>query len=513
MSMDDIDTANAALLEADGLPEYIAPPSRNGHHRTAQPDRALPHSEEAERAVLASIITTPALMADIAPMLTPADYYTEPARIVYSRMVRMHQAGEPILHTLLIDRLRAVGELERIGGMAYLLELSAEGQPKGYAMHFAGEVAKHARRRRLMRRAADILERAADGDPDVLAAELAESLTIAPTITPVSIGRMITDHPHQHDPVVDGLLRRGETANIIAAPKAGKSWLAYGLAFSVVTGQPWLGQFPCRTGRVLLIDNELHPPTIASRMAYVGRTLGLAPEEWQDEIGVLSLRGRLMDLHGIAAIVERLEAGRYSLVILDAWYRSIPAGTSENDNASVMGLYNTIDHAAARANAAWVNIHHSTKGSQTDRAITDVGAGAGSQSRAADAHIVLRPHEEEGVVVLEAVVRSFPPVAPLALRWEHPLWRPATDVDPALLRGRLTRADQRKADADKAGLDAILDALLKADGPLTLRKAMAATGMGQQRLAKLCHRLATDGHITIGEATYHGQTTTTYAIA
>lgn len=48
--------------------------------------------------------------------------------------------------------------------------------------------------------------------------------------------------------------------------------------------------------------------------------------------------------------------------------------------------------------------------------LTDVGAGAGSQSRATDAHVVLRPHEEDGVAVLDAAVRSWPPIEPMCMR-------------------------------------------------------------------------------------------------
>jgi hypothetical protein len=78
-----------------------------------------------------------------------------------------------------------------------------------------------------------------------------------------------------------------------------------------------------------------------------------------------------------------------------------------------------------------------------------VGAGAGSQSRATDTHLVLRPHEEDDVVVLEAAVRSWPPVMPRCLRWAFPVWLPADDLDPALLRSEQTKrkrvADQQPA--------------------------------------------------------------------
>ena len=76
-------------------------------------------------------------------------------------------------------------------------------------------------------------------------------------IQPLSIANLIESNPNMRPVVVDGVLRRGETANIIAAAKVGKSHLAGGLAWCIVTGTPWLSHDVTK-GRVLVIDNELH---------------------------------------------------------------------------------------------------------------------------------------------------------------------------------------------------------------------------------------------------------------
>src|SRR5690606_38037062 len=147
----------------------------------------------------------------------------------------------------------------------------------------------------------------------------------------------------------------------------------------------------------------------------------------------------------IAMDFESIAAGEFGCIIFDAKYR-FGNGVSENDNAAESQFYNLVDQIAANTGAAVVLVHHTSKGSQSDKRTTDVGAGAGAQSRAADCHLVLREHEEEGVVVLDAVVRSFPPVEPLALRWQFPLWQPADDIDPGKLKGRLTAQEQRQAE-------------------------------------------------------------------
>lgn len=78
----------------------------------------------------------------------------------------------------------------------------------------------------------------------------------APPIQPIPITQLARDYPTLREPVIDGLLRVGETANIIAAPKVGKSWSTYGLALSISAGQPWLGRFGCPAGKVLLYNRQ-----------------------------------------------------------------------------------------------------------------------------------------------------------------------------------------------------------------------------------------------------------------
>jgi hypothetical protein len=117
-------------------------------------------------------------------------------------------------------------------------------------------------------------------------------------------------------------------------------------------------------------------------------------------------------------------------------------------NHQATRVYNLLNEYADKTRAAIVLVHHTTKGSQSDKRVTDVGSGAGAQSRAADTHLVLREHEEEATVVAEAVVRSFPPVAPLVLRWEFPFWRPVADADPTKLATAGSRQQKIRDDAE-----------------------------------------------------------------
>jgi len=284
--------------------------------------------------------------------------------------------------------------------------------------------------------AAAELGRSGYGDP---AAVQAEEEPVDPQ--PVSVTALVASHPRLRPIVVDGLLREGETMNVIAAPKTGKSWLTIDLALAVARGGRWLGRFQCQAGDVLVIDNELHPETSAHRIPKVAESRGLSPSEYGDRVFVDNLRGRLLDLFALTPYFDAIEPGRFKVVILDAFYRFMPAGGDENDNGTMANIYNRIDAFANRLGCCFVLIHHSTKGSQSGKSVTDVGAGAGAQSRATDTHLVLRPHDEDEMVVLDAAVRSFPPLEPVSLAWRFPVW----DIDdaPPRLKGEKTAANRR----------------------------------------------------------------------
>ncbi len=250
----------------------------------------------------------------------------------------------------------------------------------------------------------------------------------------VCLENLITNFGGLNPPIIHGLLREGETMNIIAAPKVGKSWLVNSLSISIATGLDWLG-FKVEQGSVLVIDNELHVNTITYRYMELAKAMKLNPKLFSQQVKIKSLRGQLKDLMALSQYFQRLVPNTYKVIILDAFYRTLPDKTDENDNGAIARLYNSLDCHAMRLNCAFVLIHHTSKGNQSQKSITDVGAGAGSQSRAVDTHVILRPHEDEDKIVMDAAVRSWAPLEPLVLRKQHPLFEVDTSADPTALLG------------------------------------------------------------------------------
>lgn len=249
----------------------------------------------------------------------------------------------------------------------------------------------------------------------------------------ISAGTLMKRHPQMRTPIIEGLLRSGETMNIIAGPKTGKSWFMNDLALAIATGRSWLGEFKTIQGDVLIIDNELHPETTAHRIPMVANARGITRDSYSERLFVKNLRGGIegvTDIHRLADALMKIDPGRFAFIGLDAMYRFMPDGESENDNSVMTSVYNAIDRIARHLDCGIGLVHHTSKGVQGGKSVTDVGAGAGSQSRAADTHLVLRPHEEAGAIVLDAAVRSWSPIDARCLRWDFPVWQPAPDLDP-----------------------------------------------------------------------------------
>ena len=294
-----------------------------------------------------------------------------------------------------------------------------------------------------------------------------------------SLEQLLKEFPVMRPELIHGILRVGETMNIIASPKTGKSWLVTDLAAAVATGSAWFG-FPCEQGKVLIIDNELHPETSACRIPKVIRERGYPEKVVARNLFIENQRGNLHDINSLRGRVEELKKYGFKLIIIDAFYRAMPPDMEENDNAKMAGIYNTLDQLAAQLNCAFVLIHHTTKGNQANKSVTDMGAGAGSQSRAADAHIVLRRHTEEDAVVLEAAVRSFPPVSPIGLRWQFPVWVYDSSLDVTSLDGKLEKSVGTRDINFDSELERVVEIL---DKPLSKTEAVAFV-QGQLKVSR-----------------------------
>jgi RecA-family ATPase len=263
--------------------------------------------------------------------------------------------------------------------------------------------------------------------------------------------------------VIEGLARLGEVVNIVAATKIGKSWLALLLLLCVSTGRDWLGRRTTK-GRVLLLDNELHTETIQNRIHAVATAAGIVQRPDDAAFDYIELRGEAVGIGDIECQLSAFQPGDLTLIVMDAKYRFFSKGMEENSNDDQTAFHNACDRLAKRLNCVIVLVHHSTKGDQGGKAVVDVGSGGGSQARAADCHLVLRPHEGgDDLCVLDAELRTFKKVESQTLRWSFPLWSVDESVE-ATVKQAQTRNDATSEKNVKTKITSILQMLRLAPG-------------------------------------------------
>jgi replicative DNA helicase len=124
--------------------------------------RIPPHSIEAEESVIGGILLDNEAFDRIADVVKPEDFYVERHARILSAMAALSDAAMPMDAVTIAERLRQRGDLERIGGVAFLLELSERVPTAANVEHYARIVKEKATIRRLIRASTEIIDRAYD---------------------------------------------------------------------------------------------------------------------------------------------------------------------------------------------------------------------------------------------------------------------------------------------------------------------------------------------------------------
>lgn len=130
--------------------------------------RIPPQSLDSERALLGALLLKPDAIHDVSDTIRPDSFYAEKHRIIFEMMRELSERGEPIDILSLSERLTANGNLERIGGRAYIAELSGSAPAPGNFAHYADLVSRKSVMRNLIDASYEITEAAYDEAQDVV---------------------------------------------------------------------------------------------------------------------------------------------------------------------------------------------------------------------------------------------------------------------------------------------------------------------------------------------------------
>ena len=136
----------------------------------AAPDRTLPHSLDAERSVLGAILISNDAFNHAAELIDAPDFFRDAHRRIFNKMVSLNERGDAIDFITLKEELARAGELDEVGGPAYIAALT-DGVPRSANVEYYARIVKEkSTLRNLIYSANKILAEAyeAEQEPDLL---------------------------------------------------------------------------------------------------------------------------------------------------------------------------------------------------------------------------------------------------------------------------------------------------------------------------------------------------------
>ena len=117
---------------------------------------AVPHSREAEEAVVGAVLINPEAYYDVAQFLQADDFYIHRHKWIWEAFTRLQEQRIPIDMLTLSEELNRVGQLEELGGPAYLTSLINQVPSSLNAESYGHIVEAHSIRRKMINAANEI---------------------------------------------------------------------------------------------------------------------------------------------------------------------------------------------------------------------------------------------------------------------------------------------------------------------------------------------------------------------
>ncbi|NNJ27190.1 hypothetical protein LzC2_32910 [Planctomycetes bacterium LzC2] len=338
------------------------------------------------------MLLTGSLPTDESAGLTVDDFFSDRNRTVYASLGRVAKAGRRIDLVTVADDLSRTKQLDAAGGLLHLDTLLAETPHAGHGREYASILRDRSRRRAARYALADF----ENGDPDALAAALAQAAERFPPLTGSSdrsgelTMRMLCDVPRR--PVRwlwPGRLARGKVNLIAGEPDRGKSFLTCDLAARVTRGAAWPdGRGHAPQGTALMLNAEdAADDTLGPRFdAAGGDPARLAVLEAVRDPGRPERTFDLSrDLPRLDAALDRLERiAPPRLVVIDP-LGAYMGGSDSYKDAEVRGLLAPLARLAERRDVAVALVCHLNKGNNGGTPLSRItgSGGIGAAARCA----------------------------------------------------------------------------------------------------------------------------------
>jgi replicative DNA helicase len=129
-------------------------------------ERALPHSAEAERAILGAVLLDNSLISQAVELLRAEDFYVPSHRRIFTAMIALFERGAEINPILIGEELKKENALESAGGISFITNLTYGLPHSTNIAHYAKVVRGKSMLRQLIRASNKITQEALDQEEE-----------------------------------------------------------------------------------------------------------------------------------------------------------------------------------------------------------------------------------------------------------------------------------------------------------------------------------------------------------
>jgi DNA-binding transcriptional ArsR family regulator len=458
--------------------------------------RIPPHAADAERAVLGLCLVDPLGPAQICETLTAADFYLEKHRKFYDAMVHLAGAGSGVDLLTMAEALRGRGQLEEIGGAAYLGQLLEEAAILTLSADYCRLIRDKAALRELIRLSAETIGRAYENGQSaseiaVLAVRDLEAVGRrtgpVPPAAMLDFGAFLTTPPPKPIWLVEGLLLQSANGWLGGPAKGGKSFLVADLLRASVLGVPWVRTFAIpRPLRVAWVEEEDSAWRVYERFTRLLRGDGLAGLP-PGAVFKVSVRTGIQvdDERSLRPLLDVLSTEAIDLLVWDVFNKIHTKDEKRPDQ--MLPILKRLDRLRDEYGCANLVLHHTRKPGVSG---PDLASG-GQQLRGpsefwgwAENSLYLKPLKAKGALVVEPESKDAL-VAPFKVHLE--------DMEGDARRWVYDGTVAVKVAAGEAIRELILEAL--ALNPMTVGQLVDHTKKSDKTLRRHLAALEQDGAV------------------
>ncbi len=443
--------------------------------------RDLPHNSDAELALLACCLidaeaTDNTIEKARAEGISRADFYSHPNELIFDAIVRIQKNSPPATEALVASDLRERGELERVGGIAYIAGLTAAAPTTAHAKRYIADVKKCARLRRFINAAQHAAEAAGlpNADPQEISAVLRSAVEhvevdgTAAIMERMEARRITAAHvPAEPVPIFylagKPIATRGNLSSLIAKAKTGKTASIGGIVASAVaaaavrTGLDTLGFTASNPEGKALIVLDTEQSTFDAHQCVIIRAVGRAGEKadppWLYAYSLAGMAaGELRSvLPSLLATISRKHGGIFA-VILDGGADFV---SDVNDPKECNAFVAELHGLAITHDCHIMSVIHSNEGQRTG----DDGRGhLGKQlTRKAESNLLLKKEGDVTTITSEKQ-RKAPITAAdgVAFKWSDEEGRHVSCGSPAKFKDEEKKGALSDLAAEVFGTDSNL---------------------------------------------------------